>query len=194
MDHSYYSTQTQLVLSFFIYVWNHKLSSSECLTGSILQPVTSSSIQPPQLDQLHFADWSWAVGGAVQSLVVHQYGHAIGCEAEVQLHSGRPVPTSLEQEKTRRQLSLQNWNLLTDRKKKNVFLACGVWTTGKKMSPRKGENAMQWVRATAQQRGGTLASTSVGSVYIVHTADTCKEKALCMLTWERWTVWRQSVH
>lgn len=79
-------------------------------------------------------------------------------------------------------------------KKKNVFLACGVWTTGKKMSPRKGENAMQWVRATAQQRGGTLASTSVGSVYIVHTADTCKEKALCMLTWERWTVWRQSVH
>lgn len=111
------------------------------MTGSILQPVTNSSIQPLKLDELHFADFSRAVCGAVQSLVVHQHGHAIGREAEVQLHSGRPVPTSLEQEKTRRQLSLQNGNLLTGRK--TFFWLAVFEQQEKKMSPRKGESATQ---------------------------------------------------
>lgn len=102
--------------------------------------MTNSSIQPLKLDELHFADFSRAVCGAVQSLVVHQYRHAIGREAEVQLHSGRPVPTSLEQEKTRRQLSLQK--KFTDRQK-NGFFGLQCLNNRKKMSPRRGERATQ---------------------------------------------------
>lgn len=52
------------------------------------------------MDKLQFANWSRAVGGAVHSLIMHQYGHSVGCEAQVQLHSSSPVPTGLKQEIT----------------------------------------------------------------------------------------------
>ncbi|KAG7242900.1 hypothetical protein INR49_018155 [Caranx melampygus] len=51
-------------------------------------------------DHIGFVNWSGAIGGAVNSLVVHQHRNAVGCEAQVQLHSGGPIPTGLEQEMT----------------------------------------------------------------------------------------------
>ncbi len=72
----------------------------ESLIVNVLQPVMSSSIQSLKLHKLHFANWSRAVGGAVQSLIVHQHGDSISGETQVQLHSSGPVPTGLKQEVT----------------------------------------------------------------------------------------------
>lgn len=60
--------------------------------------MAEASVQPPQLDKRHLVHRARAVGGAVQRLVVHQYGNAVGGEAQVQLHPRGAVSAGLEAE------------------------------------------------------------------------------------------------
>lgn len=79
---------------FFIDATQASLSQHE-ITG-VLQPVSSCSVQFPQLDKVQFADWSRAVGSTVHSLVMHQYWNSICCETQVQLHSSCSIFTGLQ--------------------------------------------------------------------------------------------------
>lgn len=60
--------------------------------------MAEAGVQSPQLDKRYFVYGSGAVGGAVQRLIVHQYGDSVGGETQVQLHSSRTVSAGLKAE------------------------------------------------------------------------------------------------
>lgn len=146
------------------------------VTGSILQPVTKWSIQSPQLDKLDFANWSRAVGGAVQSLIVHQYGHTVGCETQVQLHSGSPIPAGLDA-----QVHGREW-----RQKDSFCVQSRYLLTAEKLflnSKRKISMHAQGMRFSEPFNSDGIVSGSVQCVYnLQNTLHTT------------WRLERQSVH
>ena len=96
---------------------------------------------------MQFVNWSRAVGGAVNSLIMHQHRHAVSRETQVQLHSGCPVPTGLEQAITGGvEGGKKKKSYLCKTKMYRQFVAQG-FTQKEKMSLQKWESVTQLVSA-----------------------------------------------